>query len=433
MRFGIATREISPPFRTHMQGYGSRVDRFDAINDPLTFTAVILEEGDKRALIGAADLCSFPNDGSTPALMQQLAEIVGCPVDNVLLNASHTHGGPHIIGTGIYHKKLRFLDDSRRYAEWLERQVADAVREAAANMIEGALWFGQGKTDLPMNRRPDRDGEVPNAPNPGGPVDDRMQLLVFRDAAGETVAVGMRVSCHPVATGDQHLITADYPGAWRAEFARALGPNVTPFFLQGAGADTRPRQAADGDAWRNVRHAELPDIGGGLLRESLAILNRGDLRPVEDLTLAGNISRVDAPCERRYTSREQIGPLLESESHIEREYAQESLRRLDAGEETPDHVAFMLQTLWLNRDFALITVDAEALCGLGAKVESAVAPAHAIFLGYTNGCVCYVPDTHEMKRGGYETISYLYQPWTGPLHPGLEDLFANAVHDRPTS
>ena len=91
----------------------------------------------------------------------------------------------------------------------------------------------------------------------------------------------------------------------------------------------------------------------------------------------------------------------------------------------------MVQTLWLNADFALIAVDAEPLCALGRHVESAVSPAQAIFLGYTNGTICYVPDTAEMKRGGYETISYLYEPWTGPLLPGLENIFADAVQNRP--
>lgn len=33
----------------------------------------------------------------------------------------------------------------------------------------------------------------------------------------------------------------------------------------------------------------------------------------------------------------------------------------------------------------------------------------------------------EMKRGGYETGSYLPNVWSGPLMPGLEDLFASAV------
>jgi len=56
-----------------MRGYAARKDAFDGVNDPLTFTAVILEEAENRALLGAADLCGFPDDGSVSGLLEQIA------------------------------------------------------------------------------------------------------------------------------------------------------------------------------------------------------------------------------------------------------------------------------------------------------------------------------------------------------------------------
>lgn len=423
MRFGLASREITPPFPTRMHGYAVRQDTFDGVNDPLTCTAILLEEGGRRALICAADICTFPNDGSLPDFMGRLAGVVGCPPDNVVLNASHTHGGPQISGR----RSQTSGPPPERYRDWLYERTLEAARQAAEGMREGTLWYGEGRTALPMNRRPDRDGQVPNAPNPGGPVDDLMQLLVFRNPAGEVEAVGMKVSCHPVTTGAQHLITADYVGAWRVAFSEAFGPKVTPFFLQGAGADARPRHAADGDRWRAVRHGELPGMGRELLAEMLAILAGTGLRKIEGLTLEGKIRPVQAPCERRSTTRAQFEALLKEEG-LQKSYAETCLKKMDAGQGVPDHVEFLVQTLWLSRDLALIGLDVEPLCGLGAKVAAAAAPKQAILLGYTNGCVGYTPDTAEMRRGGYETTSYLYSGWTGPLMPGLENLFAGAVN-----
>ena len=424
MRFGLATREITPPFPTRMHGYAVRQDTFDGSHDPLTFTAVVVEEGGRRALIGAADICTFPNDGTLPGFMDRLAGVAGCPKDNIVLNASHTHGGPMIPGRSLSYRAGGGV--SERYRDWLYEQVAEAAQEAASNLREGTLWYGEGRTSFPMNRRPDRGGEVPNAPNPGGPVDDRLQVLALRDAAGEVAAVGIKVSCHPVTTGAQHLLTADYVGAWRSAFGAAFGPGVVPFFLQGAGADARPRHAADGDRWRAVKHAELDGMGRELLAETLSVLVTRGLRQVEGLTLEGRISAVSAPCERRYTTREHLAPLMR-EPDLQGNYARACAERLEKGEAIPDHVEFHVQTLWLNRDLALIGLDVEPLCGLGAKVAAAVAPKEAILLGYTNGCIAYTPDTFEMKRGGYETTSYLYIGWSGPLMPGVEDLFADAV------
>lgn len=423
MRFGIASQEITPPFPTRMHGYAARQDAFDGVNDPLTCTAIALEEGGRRALICAADICTFPNDGSLPGFMERVAGVVGCPPDCVVLNASHTHGGPQIPGR----RPQRSPDPSaERYRDYLYERTLEAARQAAGGMREGTLWYGGGRTGLPMNRRPDRNGQVPNAPNPGGPVDDRLQVLALKNPQEGVEAVGVKVSCHPVATGAQHLITADYVGAWRAAFSEAFGPKVTPFFLQGAGADARPRHAADGERWRAVRHGELPRMGRELLAETLTVLAGTGLRRVEGLTLEGKINAVQAPCERRFTTRAHFEALLKEEG-LQRSYAEACLKKLDAGEAVPDHVEFLVQTLHLSRDLTLIGLNVEPLCGLGAKVERAVAPGQPILLGYTNGCIGYTPDTVEMKRGGYETTSYLYSGWTGPLMPGLEDLFAGAV------
>ncbi|MDH7568430.1 MAG: hypothetical protein QHJ73_02420 [Armatimonadota bacterium] len=430
MRYGIATRDITPPFPTSMGGYGARRDYFDGVNDPLTLTCVVLEEGDRRALLVAADLISFPG-AETPALRERLAAVAGCRGDAVVLNASHTHGGPKLPSPEGYSLRRYDMAAARRYAAWLFQQVEDAAGAAAASLAPGSLWYGEGRTTLPMNRRPDRNGQVPNAPNPGGPVDSRMQVLLLRDAGGAPVAVGMKVSCHPVATGAQHLITADFPGAWRAEFARAFGPRVTPFFLQGAGADARPRHVADGERWRQMKHAELWEIGRDLMAECLTILVGGGMEAVGALDLQARVQKVEAPCETRYTERTHFEQLRER-GGLYAEYAEECIARLDRGEAIPASASYQVQTLWLSKDLALIGIDAEPLCGLGRVVEAAAAPAKAILLGYTNGCVSYVPDTAEMKRGGYETDGYLYHGWAGPLLPGLEHLMANAVW-RPES
>jgi hypothetical protein len=410
-----------------MHGYGARQDTFDDVNDPLSFTAVVLENAGRRALLGAADLCTFPNDRTLPALLDRLAEIVQCPRDNIMLNASHTHGGPQLPSKSLYYRKMRDTSTPVRYAQWLYEQVAATVRKAAENMMEGTLWYGEGKTTTPMNRRLDRNGRVDNAPNPKGTVDDRMQVLAFRNAANEIVAVGMRLSCHPVATGAQHRITADYPGAWRAAFSLAFGPKATPFFLQGAGADARPRHVVDGDRWRAMKHAELVTIGRDLLSETLGILASGKLREIKPLVLQGRVAAVNTPCERRYVRREQFEALLKTGGHYEKMFAEEGLARLAAGTEIPDHVEYHVQTLWLSPELALIGLDVEPLHGLGYKVEAAVAPKRAMLLGYNNGCVSYLPDTVELKRGGYETDSYIFSPWTGPLLPGVEKLIADAV------
>jgi len=427
MRFGIATCDVTPPFPTLMHGYGARTDFYDGVNDPVTFTALILEERGRRMLLGAADLCSFPNDGSIESMIEEVSQAAGCPADRVILNASHTHGGPMTPNPYLFFRHLDDGGSTARYGEYLRERVVSATRAAAGNMVEGSLWYGAGKTSLPMNRRALVNGRIENAPNPGGPVDDRLQVLVLRDVAGAVRAVIARMACHPVTTGAQHLITADYPGAWRTALRRAFGETVVPVFLQGAGADARPRHAREGDRWVYRPHAILPDIGWELCAETLHVLTGKSLVPLDNVLLEGGRRVVAAPCEPRFTTRRDFERILATGNRYERLYAEEAIRRLDAGQRVPDHVEFHVHTIWLNEDFAIITLDAEPLLALGFAVEKAVAPARAILLGYTNGCVGYAPDSVEMARGGYETTSYIHHCWSGPLKPGLETLFAEAV------
>lgn len=432
MRFGIAACDITPNFPTLMYGFGARTDFYDAVNDRLTFTAVVIEEGQRRMMLGAADMGTFHCDGSLPELLDRLGGVVGCPSDNIMLNASHTHGAPMPLNNITFHCTLEDGGATRRYGDFLCEKVIEAARTACDNMVEGSLWYGEGTTDFPMNRRALVDGKIRLAPNPDGPTDNRLQLLVFKSAAGEIAAVGAKIACHPVTTGAQHLLTADFPGAWRDAFMKAFGGKVTAFFLQGAGADANPRHFQEGDVCKAQPHAVLPEMGWELCGQTLRALTENPLVPVSDLLLEGKINVVSAPCEKRFAERAHIETLLAEGERWERMYAEECLRRLETGETIPDHVDFHVQTIWLNRDFALIGLDAEPLHALGYTLEKAVAPGQAMLLGYTNGCVGYAPDRAAVKRGGYETTSYVHSVWTGPLLPGLEDLFSESVVHAPT-
>lgn len=428
MRFGISTIDITPPFKTPMGGYFARQGLFEKINDPLSCSVVILEAKNRRVVLVAADLIGF-NAAHTFVLRKHLADLAGTVPENVLLNASHTHGGPDPIDDKFWYNKDRDTNASARYRCWLDRQICKATETAMSKLADGTLWFGSGKTAVPMNRRLERDGRIVNAPNPEGPVDDRLQLFAIKDSAGHLQALGIRVSCHPVATGAQTQITADFPGAFRAACFEKMGPDVTPFFLQGAGGDMRPRAVADGDKWREMPYDELPQIGQQLLQETLAVLDSDSMEELKDLELAGYFEYAKADCEPLYTSQQDFRKLADSDVAIEKIYANHCLRMLEAGGCIPDHVDIGVQTIWLTRDVAIVGIQGEVLIGLGACVENRFpAPKRICLLGYSNGCLAYFPDTIETKRGGYEKTGYLYSGWTGPFTEGLEKTIAAAVH-----
>lgn len=116
---------------------------------------------------------------------------------------------------------------------------------------------------------------------------------------------------------------------------------------------------------------------------------------------------------------------------VERIYAAEALKSLDQGKTIPDKVKIGVHTIWLSKDIGIVGLQGEPLIALGAYVENKLAPKQIILLGYTNGCISYLPDSLEMKRGGYEQGSWLYAGLTGPYKPGLEDVIASSVFTNP--
>ena len=145
------------------------------------------------------------------------------------------------------------------------------------------------------------------------------------------------------------------------------------------------------------------------------------------LSLKGRLEVARLPCEQLHRKRGEINRMLNEGAGMEREYAQGIKQKLEAGENPPSEVEVRVYTLWLTDEIAVVGIQAEPLIGMGAHVEKSVAPARCLFLGYTNGCVGYLPDTTELKRGGYEQTSYLYNGWSGPFRAGLEKVVAGAV------
>ena len=421
LRFSIAQRSIVPAQPMPMNGYARRTVPFEAVNDALLCTTLVLESGRRRIVICAADLLEFPHGPALQELRRRLCRICGCTPADIVLNASHTHGAPLLPSRWLSFDQQVARDlRVHAYVELLIDRVAESAVSAMESLDEGTLWYAEGKTGLPINRRLERDGTIHLAPDPHGPVDDRFQLLVLKNRSDVTRAVAMRLSCHPVATGAQLRLTADWVGAWRQAIIEALGPQVTPLFLQGAAGDQRPRATARGDEWRTLDYDELPALGRTVMADTMAALSSG-LVPIEPpYDLKGHLREVIVPCEPRFTRAEQFEPLLSSGEESDRIYARYCLDRLSRGESIERGPTFQVQTIWLNERFTLVGLDVEPLVRLGRKIAAAFSPRTAIVLGYTNGCVCYAPDSIELARGGYEAENYRYLGWSGPWTCGFE-------------
>lgn len=429
MKIGLATLEITPPFLMPMGGFGIRVDHADGTHDPLLLTALYFRQENREVWLVVADLVQFPDGEPLDQGLQKISQALGCQPEALFLHTTHTHGGPQmLIGYGIdtpqkrVHRSPQNQVLIRKYHDFLWDKVIAACETARRTAFPGRLLYGEGTTSFPMNRRALVNGRIENAPNPDGPVDNRLRLLGIEDGEGNLRALGMILAAHPTSTGAQHRFTADYVGAWRVALKESLGNGVEPFFLQGCGGDARPAYTCGpgGEHWEKTPLEDLPRHTRSLVGETLALLRKG-LRPLGKPKVASGHATIELRCQPLYTDEESLLPLKDSPVSWVREYADACLQRLSRGEVIPDTVSLRLATLQLAEELTLVGMGCEPLCGLGRKIEAAFPATPLAILGYTSGCFGYLPDTEELLRGGYEAESYLFEPWSGPFFPGVED------------
>src|SRR5205085_1389083 len=83
--------------------------------------------------------------------------------DRIVLACSHTHSGP-VVGTNLL-TMYKIDDDQRRriaeYARFLESAVVGVAEEALGRLGEVRLSWGTGRCDFAVNRRNNREADVP--------------------------------------------------------------------------------------------------------------------------------------------------------------------------------------------------------------------------------------------------------------------------------
>jgi neutral ceramidase len=144
----------------------------------------------KAALIGA-DQGGLP-EGVWEAASKQIATELNCPVENIVMSATHTHSGWGPRGfPGM--RELRPDAGANHPPPPIVGQILDAVRQAKAKLQAARVGYGSGKSCLNVNRDA-VDGEShlwTQAPNLEGPSDKTVAVIEFLAAGGEPIAVYM--------------------------------------------------------------------------------------------------------------------------------------------------------------------------------------------------------------------------------------------------
>lgn len=412
MRAGFAKVNITPPLGTKMIGWGARDARggCTVLHDPLFVRALYLSHRGQELLILAFDLL-FVGRRDSDRFKGVLGRELTLLPQQILINASHTHAGPR--SWNFFRGLTEPADEV--YLEKIQAAVVRAAHEARANARPATLAAGIGKTTIPMNRRRPVNGNIHNAPNPGGVINDALPVCRVSDKKDKLIALLFSISTHPVSFCG-HNISADFPGVAISELGDAM-------FLQGTAADSRPAFLADGDHWKdNTGWHETQTIGRQLAAEVRAV----KLKPVTP-AFRCDLREMFWPLDKVWTSEKLKTDGLRHWKH----YGEATVQSWIALEErrercgtVPVSVPVLLHGLQLGHGLRIVAMEGEVVAEHGLAIRQQFPKGVTFALGYSNGDAMYLPTSAMLPEGGYEVECHPIFGFPGQLKKGMERILS---------
>ena len=399
---GVGRTTLTPPLGTPLIGYGGRERGADAIRDDVFATSLVLSDGDTTVALVTCDLCALPIR-QVRYVQRLIEERTGIPPAHVMINTSHAHSGPlttfnEETPESVLQVVVALLDG-----------IAESVVQAAAALVPCRLSAGRGSVEASINRRKRNGyGDAVTPEFPEGTVDPDLHVVRIDRLEGTPLAVVTAYACHPVALRPpSHAISADFVCALRATVESQVGAPL--LFAQGAAGNLVPI----GPEMEMEERLEL--TGKVLGMEALRVYTAlgAEALPVDDSRGAEALRAYGPPESLRSATSVPPKPMLAAASEnllLDLWTEQPPIADAERSHQTFPYltpplvngkVECAVQALRLG-DVALVGVAGEAFVEIGLAVKARSPIPHTIFLGYTNGCLGYIPTAAAYEPGGYE-------------------------------
>lgn len=204
LRVGAARVDITPPSDPASPPSG----KYE--HEMLYVRAIVIDNGSARAVLVGADQGGL-SEIIWQAASKQIAAELNCPIENIVMSATHTHSG---WGPGGFPGMRGLRADPSAPPPPIVGQIVDAVRQAKAKLQPARVGFGTGNSYLNVNRDT-VDSEThlwTQAPNLEGSSDKTVAVVEFRAANGQPIAVYMDYAMHPVNGFLAGITSADFAG-----------------------------------------------------------------------------------------------------------------------------------------------------------------------------------------------------------------------------
>lgn len=428
---GVGVQNITPQEPMWMSGYGGRDRPAEGKLTDLWAKAVVIQDpqGKQLAAVGL-DLVGIDRETSL-AVRQQLCRKHGWDLSQIALFTSHTHTGP-VVGRNL--GAMYFLSDDQwkqvdEYTEQLKRAIVAAVDAAVADLEPCELAWGEGRTDFAVNRRENREPQVPELREAGqlkGPNDHAVPVLRITrvgkgsgegDQKSSLKAIVFGYACHATVLSFYQW-SGDYPGFAQIELQRRY-PGAVAIFWAGCGADQNPLPR---------RTVELAQRYGKQLADAVAETLSGELQPLRG-SLAAAYREVDLPLSD-LPSRAQLETDTQSNNRFIAQRAKLLLEQLGDKGQLASTYPYPVQTWRLGSKLRWVILGGEVVVDYSLELKDALGPGTWV-AGYANDVMAYIPSRRVLREGGYEgATSMIYYGLPTTWAPDLERLIVEQVRQQ---
>jgi len=264
IKIGWAKRDISTTEAVNINGQ-MYLRLSEGIHDPIMVTALCIDggEGQDAAIFVSCDVTSIISDALVLAREKVAARNPEIPVQNMVLNATHSHSSSATFNTAEKSPDGRDIYPGAKYREFYTDQICDAVCEAWEKRADGGIAYGYGYAVVGHSRRTiymedqGKANPLSAAPNGFGVMygntkkdsfshyeagaDHFLNAMFTVDSQDKLTGIVVNVPCPSQLCEHFTKLSADYWNEVREAVAKEFGPDVFVLGQCAAAGDLSPR------------------------------------------------------------------------------------------------------------------------------------------------------------------------------------------------
>jgi hypothetical protein len=397
---GIARAVITPEKAVWLAGYGTKRPPDGKLHD-LWIKALALEDtGGRRAVLVTSDFQGVPK-GMSDQVFDQVRRKHKLERHQVMITFSHNHCGPRLGDDLVdyYPVEAEQVELVEEYTALMVTRMVALVGEAPSKLAPATLSLCEGRATFAVNRRNNREADVPTLCEQGtplvGPVDHSVPVLTVTRPDGRLEAILFGYACHPTTL---NFLTwcGDYPGFAQLELEEKHA-GATAMFVNTCGGDQNPLPRRTVELCKNYGHQLAVGVEEAL-QQPLKLVSA-------DLQTAFEI--VELPYLKVMT-REDLQGFLKDDSAIRARWAARMLQKLDAGAKFESAYRYPVHAWRLGREMLVIGQGAETVVDYALRFKAEFGPGTWV-MGYADDMISYIPSRRVWEEGGYEGGSNLFE------------------------